>query len=70
LRDPQRPLSVRPNRHDLPSDPFCTVFEKELSESGYGSQEDNMAKTAVGLFKNPKSVDDVVRELEASGSAE
>jgi hypothetical protein len=25
-----------------------------------------MAKTAVGLFENPSSVDDVVRELEAS----
>jgi hypothetical protein len=27
----------------------------------------NMAKTAVGLFENPSSVDDVVHELEASG---
>jgi hypothetical protein len=26
-----------------------------------------MAKTAVGLFENPSSVDDVVHELEASG---
>jgi hypothetical protein len=29
--------------------------------------EDIMAKTAVGLFDNPGSVDEVVRELEASG---
>jgi hypothetical protein len=29
--------------------------------------EVNMAKTAVGLFENPGSVDEVVRELEASG---
>jgi hypothetical protein len=28
-----------------------------------------MAKTAVGLFENPGSADDVVRELEASGFA-
>jgi hypothetical protein len=27
----------------------------------------NMAKTAVGLFENPGSVDEVVRELKASG---
>ena len=26
-----------------------------------------MAKTAVGLFENPASVDEVVRDLEASG---
>ena len=26
-----------------------------------------MAKTAVGLFENPSSVDEVVRDLEASG---
>ncbi len=29
--------------------------------------EVNMAKTAVGLFENPGSVDEVVRELKASG---
>jgi hypothetical protein len=29
--------------------------------------EVNMAKTAVGLFENPSSVDEVVRDLEASG---
>jgi hypothetical protein len=29
--------------------------------------EVNMAKTAVGLFENPSSVDEVVRELKASG---
>jgi hypothetical protein len=29
--------------------------------------EANMAKTAVGLFENPGSVDKVVRDLEASG---
>src|ERR1035438_3063640 len=29
--------------------------------------EANMAKTAVGLFENPGSVDEVVRDLEANG---
>ena len=31
------------------------------------SMEDDMTKTAVGLFENPSSVDQVVRDLEASG---
>ena len=31
------------------------------------SVEANMAKTAVGLFENPGSVDEVVRDLEATG---
>jgi hypothetical protein len=29
--------------------------------------DENMSRTAVGLFENPSSVDEVVRDLEASG---
>jgi len=43
-----------------PSELTNSVLHMKLVEA-------NMAKTAVGLFKDPVAVDEVVRDLKASG---
>jgi hypothetical protein len=68
-------VSKRISSHPLPSNQIGLVDEmkpddfKPVKSSVLQIKlmEVNVAKTAVGLFENPGSVDEVVRELKASG---